>query len=555
MSLKVTDVTHISVEVAETLYAKLVTDVTHTSVEVAETLYAKLVADLQHSNIEVEDISYASLEAVGIVSDSHPKNQIIREIAQVVEQFIVTTDKALSDLYDVSDASSFAFSKQAADNIVDILEFNEVTLNKVIKDTSIAIDMATFILSKAYADYIAVKDKVGLATNKPLLHAVTTNDSVHRAVTFVRNFADYVVIDDFSSVDKHYTGVKTNIAAVEDKANYGIIKPLQDIGIVEDLKYLLLTKPVVDATIITDEYITDIGKNLFETLASFDNLALGLSKSVTPDSVTTLEYITSVLGKHFADSSYTSDAFAVTVQFIRTLFDTSSIEDALQVDTNKTTRDTVGNLDYNTIDTTKTLLEDITTLDLISLALFISMPEDVMTASDNNSINSTKIAADAVFTADLLMLILHAVYNDVVITGDKLVTSINKTTFDAATIDDQPITSSLLHKADSTLVTDSSSYTVSYIRRFNDAVALDDFIIAARAIDASKLNVSYVVDSLATSAHKVLQDGCILLEQSVIMQNKPISDVFLVSDVASVVQLFGFTSTFNAYAFNTSAFG
>ena len=519
-----------------------------------------------------------------------------------------TYTKSLEDSAGVPDHSAWDMSKDAAHDIVTAIDLYAASINKPLKDAAIVKELVRLILTKQFDDYLVTSDAYKLDTELGKFDVVLMQDAFDRTVSFVRHFQDYVTVDDWAGIDKHFTGVKTNFAGVVDHSDYAFAKVLKDVNILSDITLLITNKAFFNSVTIPDAYLVEMEKVLADSTAPIDHRVADFLK-VLADDVTTPDHRVSDFTKVTADTASTSDEFIQVIDFVRSPNDPVTFTEELYYTANKVLKDLPQSLDSSRGIFRKPLADSTTASDFVALA-YALVKTDTAISSDTSFYVAEKVLADTTLALDILVMTSQLVYKDTVTAPDQVYLSttkpfsdsygyadnytldINKDVFETVVTSDALNYSLGLSYADSiTAVTDVSKIfklqpvsdvigtsdsvntTTLFSRSFFDTVVLDDFMVTEGAIDSSKFNAANALDNLAVSSYKVLENPCFTTDLPAIIYTKSVLDPLgtedsyvltgikgvtedvPVIDTIDIVAIVGTTSIFNAFAFNTSTFG
>lgn len=193
-----------------------------------------------------------------IKTDYDPDNRIIYDIYGIVDASLYDFKKSVTDATGVlADFSVYSLEKVAADLVASVDEYL-FTIDKSLADTGYATDALVALLYKVVADSVAPLDTAAWHATLDKIDAISAYDAFTKTVYFNRFFFDYVSIDDWSNIDKHYTGTKVNVAAITDYSASNFNKVLDDSAISLDANTIYTSKPFYEVTNLSDTFNKEV---------------------------------------------------------------------------------------------------------------------------------------------------------------------------------------------------------------------------------------------------------------------------------------------------------
>lgn len=333
-----------------------------------------------------------------IKTDYDPDNRIIYDVYNIVDAHLYEYTKPLSDATGVlADFPAYTFEKIATDLVVSVDEYL-FTVDKALEDTGYATDALVALLHKVFTDSVTSSDTVAWHATLDKIDTVSTYDVFTKTVEFNRFFSDYVSIDDWSNIDKYYTGAKVNIAAVTDYSSSDFNKVLDDVTTTTDANTFYTSKPFSEVTTLSDTNFYSYGKDVQDSSVATDTTVLANTKPFTDITVTYDNYVPYVT-KSLEEVVTSSDTFSKVVFFNRSFADFVAVDDFANIDKNYI--GTKGNIasigDYQDYTFTK-VLED--TYTLIDSTDIITAKPLFETAAVLDFANVVKIGGDtSIFNA------------------------------------------------------------------------------------------------------------------------------------------------------------
>lgn len=584
-------------------------DIKILSAQIADTIYTDIVAShINYVAAGITDINYQNTELEDIIVDYDPKSKILHDIAEIAQTFVWSAHKKLEDSAGVPDRSTWDMSKDAAHDIVTAIDLYAASINKSFEDTAIAEELVRFILTKQFDNYLVTTDAYALGAELSKFDAVLIQDAFDRTVSFVRHFQDYVTIDDWVGIDKHFTGVKTNFAGAVDHSDYVFAKVLKDVNILSDIALLITNKAFFDSVVIPDTYLVEVEKALDDSITFTDHRTVTFLKELA-DNVTTPEHYSVDFAKITADVTSTSDKFSKVIDYVRSPNDSVAFSEELHYTANKALKDLPQLLDNSYSTFHKYLSDPTAASDFVSLAYALAKA-DTIVPNDTNHRVTKKVLSDTALAIDILVMTSRLIHGDTITAPDQIhlltakpfsdnfgytdsyTLDLNKGVFetfaasddfsysldvnyadDIIAITDVPKIFKLQPVSDIIGTSDSISTSTLFSRSFSDTVVLDDFMVTDGVIGAFKFNAANAIDNLVVSGYKVLEDSCFITDLPAIIYTKPAQDILgtedlyvltgikgvtenvSIADNIIIVIASGASSKFNASAFNTSTFG
>lgn len=374
-------------------------------------------------------------------------------------------------------------------------------------------DLRITLVSKAFYEEATLLENITTAFGVNKAEAVTLVETFVNVIDYRREFNDAFVLDDFSLINKDYTGNKGNVTFVSDLYKSSLSKNLSDgVTFTEHFDLLIeILRDYYDSFGFIDESFADVGKNLNDLIDAFTELKevdfdKALFDSVATNSLTQLHpSLTKADAFGVGDAEYHStnlgknDSFGYTDSHITTFF--KVISDAFALDDsaliNKDFTGDKGNVAFVT---------DIFERSTQYQRLFA----DSFGFSDENTIDTGLDKSEILnLTDELDKVTSHSKADDyVLLDKPQLDNTLSK--FDSYSISDEHTTDSGLVKNDSYNLNDtndkntslgkadsfpvSDAQLVSLSKKIFDYFALDDAALIDKDFTGTKGNVFGVTD-------------------------------------------------------------
>lgn len=412
----------------------ILAEVVYTSV-MSEVEYLLAVAEVAYTLAEAS-VSYQAIEATDIVLAYNAKNKIIFDITEILETLVQNINKVLVDGSTVSDQSVFTLSKPAAQEIVNVFDSNHLDLRKAFNEVIDPVEFIQLTLSRNITELLSISEVFAVDVDKSVLDAIAVQDSVRRFTTFAKRFADYLVVDDISQIDKQITSDKHNAIGTLDWADYAFTKIFKDAGIISDINQLLLNKTITDSLGIPDSAVTSLQKIFSDDAISFDQLAIGTIKLVSDSAnVTDHSSLSSILGvsdvivftdsliSEFSKSIFENATIGDVVSYAITIpyQDTTVIFDSSNIHSLKEAYDTASISDgfARTVVFNRHLYDAVAVDDIFSTEGALDLSKfNVASAVDSISSYSNKVLTDSCFITDSSAIMQQKITLDTVSAQD-----------------------------------------------------------------------------------------------------------------------------------------
>ena len=314
---------------------------------------------LKLSDVEIK-LSYsaaaivvmARMTASGIWLNADPKDRSLTETLGLIDQLASHLAKIEADAVDLSDVAAIAVSTGFIDaasvldsaaisvglTAIDSVAFSEAlsfVIQSVLLDTVTTQDQHAIALSRPAADSIAVVDQAHTLFGKQLTDTPTVLDTLERTAQFQRTFADIVSVDDFSQVDKQWSGTKQNVAFTSDLSRFGLLKAELDGITLADSTLIAAQKVIADTTALSETFhlAQDFVRSFADMIALSDSTDVLRERALDEsDNAATNDFASFTLGQTHTDSALIGDAYAYAAS--KVLTDSVGSVDAISIQLN-----------------------------------------------------------------------------------------------------------------------------------------------------------------------------------------------------------------------------
>ena len=235
--------------------------------------------------------SISDSSVMSVHSAQSDQSQIIDAIS-----LAMAFGRSFDDLVSFADQATFGTSKIESD-LVSMVESISLSPSVTVSDSAIITDAIIATVGQIKVDSLGMLES--LSVTRPPFTFTQSGDVV--TVTGVpedtfgfsdsnvfnvnKDLQDTFTLDDFSQVDKHTTGVKTNVYQLTDILSLSLSKALENQEITLTEQHLFaLSKPETDAIIVSETLLLSASKVADEQLSLNDVTVLSPRKSVS-DSV------------------------------------------------------------------------------------------------------------------------------------------------------------------------------------------------------------------------------------------------------------------------------
>ena len=298
------------------------------------------------------------LTAVDSVAFSEELSFVIQsallDTITVQEQHAIALSRPTVDSIAVAEQYQLSLSRPANDSLSTADE-NQRSVGKAVSDDAVPTDTTALLTRKSASDVFTLGDQSHSVFGKQLDDTSIILDSLERMVQFQREFADIVSVDDFSQVDKQWSGTKQNVAFTTDLSLFGLSKVELDEIALSDSTLIAAQKVIADTATLSETFhlAQDFIRSFADTVNISDSTDVSHGRTLDEsDNAATTDFSSFALGSVFNEvttasdtAAYTytkplNDVFTVaesvvnTVSFQRSFSDTISIEDISNVDKN-----------------------------------------------------------------------------------------------------------------------------------------------------------------------------------------------------------------------------
>jgi len=214
---------------------------------------AQQYAQLQQTvaKIEAAERIYARMEAVGIFTDAATKNRILYELSSVVDAAYIHAQKAFGETTSNSDTLDL-FIEKHFDEIIGFVETRAFDITTSHSDAAVVSDLKQLALTHSEQDTYDVSETNSWLMDKGQSDAASATDTFARYVTFDRQFADAVAIDDVMNIDKLWDSTKGNVTFINDLSTFLLTRPVANTVPAIDSYDLYVAQLKNDAITATD---------------------------------------------------------------------------------------------------------------------------------------------------------------------------------------------------------------------------------------------------------------------------------------------------------------
>ena len=230
-------------------------------------------AGIQYQRMAMAEALFEKLAAAGIWLDADTKNRFLYDISSAVDAAYVKTIKAFNDTTLTSDAIDLLVEKHF-NNIIGFVETRAFEVAKPLSDAANALDLKQLALMRPVQDTYNVSETSELLVEKDHADTVGTSDTFTNQVSFFRQFADAVAIDDLMNIDKLWDSTKGNVAFIGDLSDFLLTRPVSDTTTVIDAYALSTSQIKADSVPATDASTFDFTRFSAETVATSDGYNL-----------------------------------------------------------------------------------------------------------------------------------------------------------------------------------------------------------------------------------------------------------------------------------------
>lgn len=251
-----------SVEIASAIYERLDIDsLISDSPEVASILSANVleVEKLIKGYPEIGTISSVTPEISDVLQLASPRNKIIFDIANVIDEFGISYQKHQQDSMYTAETLNIEFEKLYTD-IANVIDINTLAITKKFLDFATVLEATKTYISKSLVDYFTATDQVVLSTIQTSVDDVGIYDILLMSIGFNKHFEDSIIVDDIIGIDKHFEGMGYSNAQIQDFLETAVSKAL------------------FDNTAITDTCIIDTSKVYYEYINLVENTTVSSTK-------------------------------------------------------------------------------------------------------------------------------------------------------------------------------------------------------------------------------------------------------------------------------------
>jgi hypothetical protein len=458
---------------------------------------------------------------------------------------------------------------------------NYWTVSKALLDAASPTDVTSLITSKSESDSFAVGDSLQTLLGKGLSDTSTPSDTIERMVQFQRAFTDVVSIDDFSQVDKQWSGTKQNVAFTSDLSLFGLTKAESDGIALSDSALLAAQKVLSDTATLSETFLLaqDFVRSFSDSVALVDSADVSNERGLTEadsvgfadlaawavtqnhsDSLAPSDVSTLSMAKGHIDTISIAETFLLAQDFVRSFADTIVLTDSTDLSSGQAVNefdsvgfsdasawvlsqrpsDTTSVTDSSLLVVSKASNDALSATDVFSLSQdFVRNLSDSIALSDSvDRFNGRALVeADNAATSDIASFVLNSALAETVLLSDVAAQAFSKPLVDTAAMGD------------------SVAYTAAFQRAFSDVVSLDDISNVDKNWDATKQNVAFTSDSAQLTLGQNHTDSALIDDAYAYAASKALTDSVGSIDAISIQLNSGSTPVFNGFTFNSNTFG
>ena len=308
--------------------------------------YAKLTTQIQYQNLSAIDVAldpyslnkYFRLEGFGVADlvALGAEKSASEELGTTDELQSLILGKGVIDAVGMGDFAfvlleilrAFSDSISSSDTA-----FTAVGLGKF--DSLGAYDLRAVDFAKGLADTATITDSESWSVSKGHSDITALADIFSRSVGFIRNFDDYVAMDDFTDVgaiEKQTAANKSNVFSFSDVQIFGTEKLVTDAAVLSEVAAISTSRAFGDEASVADAFqkITIFNRAPSDFIAAQDSSSAAVAKVLSDTANTTDTFSRSVgFDRVLADAVSFSEQ--TVSSFTKGLSDTSSMADSLSI--------------------------------------------------------------------------------------------------------------------------------------------------------------------------------------------------------------------------------
>lgn len=209
--------------------------------------------------------------------------------AVLQESAAFSSATAKSDSFLVADAPAFGSGKTASDSF-GFADSSTAHLTRVVHEDTIdgsdfrfrMIDQPSFVRNPGNWQFIINNETESFDVSGTPADSFSFTDSEVLSITKV--VTDYFSLDDFSQIDKDFSGVKTNVYTMQDQHQFALSKAVADSIIMGESTAFAVAVPASDSFNISDTTLLSTGKGLSDSVSIEEAVDLALlSASAEPN--------------------------------------------------------------------------------------------------------------------------------------------------------------------------------------------------------------------------------------------------------------------------------
>ena len=486
------------------------------------------------------NIGQFSLKAVGkILSDS---------VSSQVSEPNFISSKALSETFTPNDLIQLNTARPFSESLTvsETLEILKVLLSEFF-DSFNAIDSTLSDINKALFDSVDAEDLIGIIDGSTYGLYKSLGDSLFATDNLLTSFE--TSFNSQSSTQEEYL--------------LQLTKQFLDILDATELLRFSLQKTLQDNLNILDNSKLDFDASLTDLINKFDSTALGISKFAPLEEIFSLEEHSFNFNTGYLEQINPSESITYNMDFAFSESQTFSEVIDILWDQGIILDEIVTPGDINAIDLIKDLTDIVNTIDLIGVPDGLTYN---IAQSFNENVNSTESLSYAITSffssstliSDTLLADLSKDLQESLITGDATTFDINQGISDSASLNEEPVISSLIPKVDQ--VTTNSNTFMGLGKNLSDSLTFSEninFAFAQLLQEESipnDLEFSFSQTKALTETFELLDDASLALAIPSITDSITNNDIPTIDNskgiqdgitIADNSPLFSYSTTFN----------
>lgn len=356
----------------------------------SEILYANLAVDTYYESLQLSDVEVAY----------SPKNKIIRDIAEIIEQLSLDINKAKEEVLFTADIVKAELIKKASTDIYNVFDTNKISIDKNVYEYTSLTDAIAVFLQRTFREVIVASDTCAVGLSTPRHDTQTVEDAFTLRAEYQRHVQDFLTLDDWSLVDKYYNGAKRNFVGVNDAALVSLVKSYSDYYNISDTPSILLSRAVLESLSTSDVFNFATEKPVNEFIGVQDKVTPSLLRPVSDAAGIYDQNTLNVLKNHLDPISLTETRSLNSVLRKSGTVQHVTVYDIINIGiTRYLGSDIVGVGDFSTMAVTKEFNEILSTTDQNSKGV-VKRILDVVYAQDAFNFDYSTAIDDSVTMSD-----------------------------------------------------------------------------------------------------------------------------------------------------------